>query len=79
MLVLPHRLCLKMWERINDSNLGIDLVATDVNGDRESLNILRSNKVSDILGIGITPNQDKRKIVKHLRPQITGECATCTC
>ncbi len=54
-----------LWKRskwvAEDPEVGLDLVAFDSNGRRVSLTKLRCNKASEMLGVWITPNGDKKR------------------
>ena len=47
--------------------IDINLIATDTKGYRVSLKQLRCNEASEMLGIWITPNGDKKKTIKELK------------
>ena len=60
-----------VWKRgkwiATDPMLGLDLVATDSKGERISLQHLRCNEASQMLGVWITPNGDKTKTILQLK------------
>ena len=45
----------------NDPDIGLDLVETGVDGDKVSLNKLRSDEAAEVLGVRITPNGNKQE------------------
>ena len=53
-----------VWKRgkwvAEDPDVGLDLIANDSNGRRVSLKQLRSNEASEMLGVWITQNGDKK-------------------
>ena len=60
-----------VWKRgkwvAHDPDIGIDLVATNIDGERVSLKQLRCDKASEMLGIWLAPNGDKKKLIKELK------------
>ena len=51
----------------NDAEIGKDLVAPYPTGDRLSLNILRCNVASEILGVWLALNVNHAKVVAGLK------------
>ena len=60
-----------VWKRgkwvAEDPQVGLDLIATDCNGNRVSLNKLRCDEASEMLGVWLTPNGDKKKTINYLK------------
>ena len=49
----------------HDPDIGIDLVATNVDGERMSLKQFRCDKASKMLGIWLSPNGDQKKLIRE--------------
>ncbi len=60
-----------VWKRgkwvAEDPEVGLDLIAIDSNGRRVSLKKLRCNEASEMLGVWITPNGDKKKTINYFK------------
>ena len=48
----------------HDLDIGIDLMATSIDGEQVSLKELRCNKASEMLSIWLTLNGDRKQIIK---------------
>ena len=50
-----------------DPDVGIDLLATDISGERIALSHLRCDEAAEMLGVWMAPNGNRRKLVSYLK------------